>query len=79
MTSAMAPERPDHPWYLNVAPLATERWLIRLRWTTAVIEGAVDVLSAVLPHTGFPLRQIALAATETRHGSVAGGIVIGRA
>jgi hypothetical protein len=31
-----------HPWYLGATPLATSRWLVRLRWATALVESVVE-------------------------------------
>src|SRR5262245_51211029 len=48
-----------HPWYLSATPSATLRWLIRLRWATAVVEGLAVLAALGMPASDFPLRQIA--------------------
>jgi len=47
-----------HPWYLSATPSATLRWLIRLRWATAFVEGLAVLAALGLPAADFPLRHI---------------------
>ncbi len=47
------------PWYLGATPLATLPWLIRLRWSTAIIEAIVVGVAWTFPHLDFPLHEIA--------------------
>ena len=47
------------PWYLGATPLATLPWLIRLRWSTAIIEALVVGVAWTFPRLDFPLHEIA--------------------
>ncbi|HUL67288.1 MAG TPA: ATP-binding protein [Burkholderiaceae bacterium] len=46
-------------WRLEVTPEAVVRWLVRLWWTTAAIDGGVILASFVFDASTFPLRRVA--------------------
>lgn len=48
------------PWYLGATPSATLRWLIRLRWATAAIEGTLLAIVWGIPSLDLPLDHMAL-------------------
>jgi two-component system sensor histidine kinase RegB len=48
------------PWYLGATRLAALPWLIRLRWSSAVIEAAIVVAALLFRGSDFPLRSIVL-------------------
>ncbi len=55
----MTPDRTQFPpWYLGITPGATLPWLVRLRWTTALLQGLAVILVIVLPLADIPLREI---------------------
>jgi len=55
----MTPDRTQlPPWYLGITPGATLPWLVRLRWTTALLQGIALILVIALPQVDIPLREI---------------------
>ena len=46
------------PWYLESGPLSTLPWLIRIRWTTALIEAVVLFAAWLMPPADLPLRRV---------------------
>jgi two-component system sensor histidine kinase RegB len=50
---------PDRPWYLGATPLATRPWIVRVRWTTAILETAVVAVALAASPLDFPLRRVA--------------------
>ena len=68
------------PWYLEVEPLDTRRWHIRLRWITCAIQlGAVSV-AWVFPQLDLPLQRLAvlMLASALANGALAAWQSAGR-
>ncbi|HXG90503.1 MAG TPA: ATP-binding protein [Vicinamibacterales bacterium] len=61
------------PWFLSATPLATLPWLIRLRWTAALLDGVIVAVAIALPAADFPLRRIAavIAISAVGHAVIA--------
>jgi two-component system sensor histidine kinase RegB len=55
--AAMRINAGDRPWYLDATPIATLPWLIRIRWTSAILD-AVVLAAAGAPRVEFPLAQV---------------------
>lgn len=72
-TALPAPGAEVRPWYLGATPLATRPWLVRMRWLTAALEGAVVGVTLAFPQADFPLHRLAplMGVAAVVHGFVA--------
>jgi two-component system sensor histidine kinase RegB len=72
--SQMAADRTTAPWYLGATTTVALPWLIRLRWTTAILQIGVAAIAWALPQFDLPLRRVAplLLATALMNTSIAG-------
>jgi len=52
-------ERQRDPWYLATTPLATRPWLVRIRWTTVVVELGLLAITFGVPRLDLPLDHVA--------------------
>ena len=66
------------PWYLGATPLATLPWLIRLRWTTAVIEALAVVAAWSFPALNLPLDHLTVPLVLASVTNVAVALVLSR-
>jgi hypothetical protein len=50
-------QRERTAWYLEAAPAAVSKWLVRLRRAAAIVDGVIVSSSIALPAGTFPLRR----------------------
>jgi two-component system sensor histidine kinase RegB len=72
--------RSQGDWMFEVTPEGVSRWLTRLWWASAAVDGLLVLLSLLLPRGDFPLYRVAplIAASALAHLELASHVVDGR-